>query len=769
MKRYLKFDNINFDELVFTRDGDNLVISSKKLKKNEIIEGYFTDEKPINLIKTADSDIAHSLKDEMTLNLVSVQNEDGTYGVEGSDKDNIIAGSQFDDLITGGAGDDILSGGKGADTFIFNLGDGHDIIKDAENNDAIHINAGLGNLKYSRVDNDLVIAYSDDDNITLSNFFKNKSSKNVDLIKNLDGETQAEYEDYINNPPYEETFYRNQYQRIYYAKIFMSEDGYELCEKSILKNANIEVGEKSSYNGTDYNEDVTVVGQNGKFALGAGNDTLNYSDNFGKTVVTVGKNENLNLKFSSEIDFDYAISGKNLVLTTADNQSVTLKNFLSRVNDATVKINGKSITSIPKYLEMLKADASDFKKGKYVGTVLNDDIDATDYVSKNKLGVSINSKSGSDKVIGSNYNDTIKVLSIDGDRTTVTENGGVNKITTGAGRDTISVYGDSSNTISAGEGKNVITLSSTGKNKYTGGNGIERVTVTDGVNNINMKNGYNTINISGGKNIVTGGKDYDIVSVTGGENKISTGAGYDKITLGGGYNVVNAGDGNDSIKVSGGDAVLDGGAGDDTYDFMDYYDYQTHQLEGHVDIIDTKGSNELRFYEQMLTEEKPVELEGGGITQMARLDGRPIAYFDVSIGKKGQTVVGKDILFTKSETFTGFDGNGVHVTDMSTISRIEAVGLRALYYMPMASEYGTDPFDPEEPYYRPNYGEYASARYSLDVTELSEKVAAWLTSDSNTSGYKSAMEVFTKGTETQIAELTAIYTDNATSCYQTIK
>ena len=248
MKRYLKFDNINFDELVFTRDGDNLVISSKKLKKNEIIEGYFTDEKPINLIKTADSDIAHSLKDEMTLNLVSVQNEDGTYGVEGSDKDNIIAGSQFDDLITGGAGDDILSGGKGADTFIFNLGDGHDIIKDAENNDAIHINAGLGNLKYSRVDNDLVIAYSDDDNITLSNFFKNKSSKNVDLIKNLDGETQAEYKDYINNPPYEEIFYRNQYQRIYYAKIFMSEDGYELCEKSILKNANIEVGEKSSYN-----------------------------------------------------------------------------------------------------------------------------------------------------------------------------------------------------------------------------------------------------------------------------------------------------------------------------------------------------------------------------------------------------------------------------------------------------------------------------------------------------------------------------------------
>lgn len=768
MAKYLKYDNINFDELIFTRDGNDLVISSKKLKTPDRVVGYFTDEKPLNLVKTADRFIAHSLKDEMVLSLTSVQNEDGTYSVEGSEHDNVINGSKFDDTITGGLGNDIISGGKGKDTFIFNIGDGQDIIKDADKDDVIHINAGLNNLKYKRVNNDLEIAYSDDDKITLSNFFTNKSSNNIDLIKNLDGETQAEYEDYINNPPYEEIFYRNEYQRIYYAKIFMSEDGYELCEKSILKNANIEVGEKNVYTGTDYNENVIAVGENGKFALGAGNDTLNYTGRFGNTVVTVGKNEKLNLKFDTDVDFDYSISGKNLVMTTADNQKVTLKNFLSRVNDATVSINGKSITSLPKYLEMLKADASDFKKGKYTGTVLNDNIDASDYVSKTKMGVSINSKSGSDTVVGSKYNDTIKVLSIDGDRTTVTERGGVNKITTGAGRDTINVYGDSSNTINAGEGKNVITLSSTGKNKYTGGNGIERITVTDGENNINMKNGYNTINISGGKNIVTGGKDYDIVNVSGGENKISTGAGYDKISLGSGYNVVNAGDGNDNIKVSGGNAVLDGSTGDDTYDFMDYYNYQTKQFDGHVDIIDTKGSSLIRFYEQMLFVENAVEAGDGLVTQMARLDGRPIAYFDVSVDKNGQTVVGKDILFTMSKTFTGFDGNGVHVTDMSTISRVEAVGLRALYYMPMASEHGTDPLDPEEPYYRPNYGEFASARYNLDVTELSEKVAGWLTSDSNTGGYKSAMEVFTKGSDADILSLTTIYVNNVTDCYQSV-
>lgn len=769
MARYLKYDNINFDELIFTRDGNDLVVSSKKLKKPDRVENYFTDEKPLNLVKTADRFIAHSLRDEMVLSLSSTQNQDGSYSVEGSAHDNIIYGSKNDDIITGALGNDIITGGKGSDTFIFNLGDGQDIIKDAQNNDVIHINAGLSDLKYSRVNNDLQIYYSDEDSITLTNFFKNKSSKNVDLIKNLDGDIQKEYEDYINNPPYSIVYYHGMPEKVYYAKIFMSQDGYELEEKSILKNAKIEIGEKSTFTGTDYNENVTVIGKNGKFSLGSGNDTLTYSDDFGQSVVTLNKNENLNLKFNSDIELDYKISGNDLVLTTTDNNTVTLKNFLRRVNDATVQINGKSITSIAGYLEMLKADASDFKKGKYIGTTLNDDIDASDYKSRSKIGVSVNSKSGSDKVTGSDYNDTIKVKSIDGDRTTVIENGGVNNITTGAGRDTISVYGNSSNTIVAGEGKNVITLSSTGKNKYTGGNGIERIYVTNGENNINMKNGYNTINISAGKNTVTGGKDYDVVYVSGGENKISTGAGFDKISIIDGTNTINAGAGNDTIELSGGNAVLDGGEGDDLFDFMDYYNSSQKSFDGHVDIIDTKGKNELYFSDQMVFEEEPVKTEDGGYYQLSRLDGRPFVFFDVSINKKGQTVVGKDVLFTAAKSFTGFNDNGIHVSDMGTISKISAIHFEALYYMGMYSEYGKDMLDPEEPYYRPNYGKFASSKYTFDVTELAEKVSGWLSSDSNTSGYKSAMDVFTKGTESEISELTALYVNNATNCYQTIK
>ncbi|MCV6593377.1 MAG: fasciclin domain-containing protein [Silicimonas sp.] len=52
--------------------------------------------------------------------------DDTLLGNEGRD---VITGGRGDDMITGGAGRDLMIGGKGADTFIFNEGDGHDVIR----------------------------------------------------------------------------------------------------------------------------------------------------------------------------------------------------------------------------------------------------------------------------------------------------------------------------------------------------------------------------------------------------------------------------------------------------------------------------------------------------------------------------------------------------------------------------------------------------------------------------------------------------------------
>lgn len=92
-------------------------------------------------------------------------------GVEGDDVinggagDDTIMGNGGDDTLTGGADDDVLTGGDGDDTFIYNAGDGDDVITDFNagnsgsiddddqaNNDFLNLNAFYTNLQELRAD-----------------------------------------------------------------------------------------------------------------------------------------------------------------------------------------------------------------------------------------------------------------------------------------------------------------------------------------------------------------------------------------------------------------------------------------------------------------------------------------------------------------------------------------------------------------------------------------------------------------------------------------
>ena len=61
---------------------------------------------------------------------------DSVYGGKGNDK---LYGQNNDDTLWGGAGNDSLWGGSGADTFIYNSGEGKDIIYDFDNSDMLKI------------------------------------------------------------------------------------------------------------------------------------------------------------------------------------------------------------------------------------------------------------------------------------------------------------------------------------------------------------------------------------------------------------------------------------------------------------------------------------------------------------------------------------------------------------------------------------------------------------------------------------------------------
>ena len=75
-------------------------------------------------------------------NLVTVDASEATIDLNiiGNAKANVIIGTDGDDIIEGGEGADTLTGGAGADIFVYNDGDGNDVIADyAEGEDVIEI------------------------------------------------------------------------------------------------------------------------------------------------------------------------------------------------------------------------------------------------------------------------------------------------------------------------------------------------------------------------------------------------------------------------------------------------------------------------------------------------------------------------------------------------------------------------------------------------------------------------------------------------------
>ncbi len=117
---------------------------------------------------------------------------DKLYGGTGND---LLIGGAGNDTLVGGTGNDVLSGGDGADDYVFNRGDGHDIINDLSGGNSISFGYGSNftDVKCTRDGDNLVMTFPDspDDSITVINQFlknaQNKTAPAVDFIKTSDG------------------------------------------------------------------------------------------------------------------------------------------------------------------------------------------------------------------------------------------------------------------------------------------------------------------------------------------------------------------------------------------------------------------------------------------------------------------------------------------------------------------------------------------------------------------------------------------------------
>ncbi|MBY5635207.1 RTX toxin [Rhizobium leguminosarum] len=118
------------------------------------------------------------------------EGEDQLFGNDGNDTlsggvgNDTLEGDEGADRLSGDAGDDLLSGGKGADTYVYKVGDGSDVI-DGEGDfagepDVLHLTDLMEyDVSLSRVGDDLALTInSTGENVTVAGHFTSQTGSN---------------------------------------------------------------------------------------------------------------------------------------------------------------------------------------------------------------------------------------------------------------------------------------------------------------------------------------------------------------------------------------------------------------------------------------------------------------------------------------------------------------------------------------------------------------------------------------------------------------
>ncbi|WP_143555227.1 calcium-binding protein [Snodgrassella alvi] len=206
----LVFQGAKSADAVFTRSGNNLIISAYGSNDSVTLTDYFNykiDGRAFNFIF-----------DDTTITYEYLKNN-YTFTTNGNDQNNIINGWEGKNILNGGAGNDTLYGGNDNDILIggtgndklygrggqkdcfqFEKGHGQDIIVGSANsNDLIFKGAYSANAVFSRDGDDLIIhAYGSDDFVTINGYFlgSNKDKQTFNFI--FDDKT-INYQYIVNN------------------------------------------------------------------------------------------------------------------------------------------------------------------------------------------------------------------------------------------------------------------------------------------------------------------------------------------------------------------------------------------------------------------------------------------------------------------------------------------------------------------------------------------------------------------------------------------
>ncbi|WP_306030727.1 calcium-binding protein, partial [Stappia sp. MMSF_3263] len=203
-------------------DGHDTIIEATRHGTQDRVllgEGILASDVTVSRISPASNDIRLTFTDGGSILLVGqlqaaqgrgveqVVFSDGTIwtsadltqlaqSVEPSADDETLFGSNtVDDVLTGGLGNDVLNGRTGNDTYIYNLGDGHDTIVEAMfagTNDRVELGAGIGvgDVRVARLgsDSDDAILYiGTSGSIILDEQFSGDPQRGIEAVHFHDG------------------------------------------------------------------------------------------------------------------------------------------------------------------------------------------------------------------------------------------------------------------------------------------------------------------------------------------------------------------------------------------------------------------------------------------------------------------------------------------------------------------------------------------------------------------------------------------------------
>lgn len=116
------------------------------------------------------------------------------FDLEGSEDDDAIRGTNVADRLTGYEGSDVLQGGAGDDTYIYQFGDGNDLVVDtdttADNLDGLRLGEGIlsDEVTVTRNYHDITLHFVDGGSVTLAGQLDGEG-RGIERVEFADGTT----------------------------------------------------------------------------------------------------------------------------------------------------------------------------------------------------------------------------------------------------------------------------------------------------------------------------------------------------------------------------------------------------------------------------------------------------------------------------------------------------------------------------------------------------------------------------------------------------